>query len=76
VAFNDTDYCMRAHQKGYRIIYTPYAVLRHHEGATRGRVHPIDDEVTFRRRWSKDGLSVDPYYNPNLDLHRPFQLKL
>jgi GT2 family glycosyltransferase len=76
VAFNDTDYCMRAHQKGYRIIYTPYAVLRHHEGATRGRVHPIEDELTFRRRWSKDGLSVDPYYNPNLDLHRPFQLKL
>jgi GT2 family glycosyltransferase len=76
VAFNDTDFCMRAHDKGYRVIYTPYAVLLHHEGASRGRVHPIQDEVTFRERWSRDRPCVDPYYNPNLDVHRPFQLKL
>jgi GT2 family glycosyltransferase len=76
VAFNDVDYCLRAVEKGYRIVYTPHAVLYHHEGGTRGKLHPDDDELLFRKLWGNPGEYRDPYYNPNLDLWRPFTLRL
>jgi len=76
VAYNDVDFCLRARQRGYLIVYTPYSVLRHHEGGTRGRTgktHPTKDEDLFRLRWGK---YKDPYYNPNLDVDRPFNIRL
>jgi GT2 family glycosyltransferase len=66
VAFNDVDYCLRALKAGYRVIYTPYATLVHHESASRGSLHPREDEEFFRRRWGKPGQYRDAYYNPNL----------
>jgi len=76
VAFNDVDFCLRAQQKGYRIVYTPYASLYHHESASRGRLHPKEDEKLFRERWGNPGEYRDPYYNPNLDLLLPFNIRL
>jgi glycosyltransferase involved in cell wall biosynthesis/2-polyprenyl-3-methyl-5-hydroxy-6-metoxy-1,4-benzoquinol methylase len=76
VAFNDVDFCLRAREKGYQIVYTPYALLKHHESATRGRLHPDEDEAFFRKRWGNPGEFRDPYYNPNLDLIRPFNIRL
>ncbi len=76
VAFNDVDYCLRTLEQGYLIVYTPYAVLYHHESATRGKLHPMEDEQFFRDRWGNPGEYQDPYYNPNLDLHRPFEIHL
>lgn len=76
VAFNDVDFCLRAREKGYQIVYTPYAVLHHHESATRGRMHPEEDEAFFRSRWGNPGEFQDPYYNPNLDRLHPFRLRL
>jgi O-antigen biosynthesis protein len=76
VAYNDVDFCLRAREKGYLVVYTPYASLYHHEGGTRGRTgrtHPIEDEELFRRRW---GGYRDPYYNPNLDLNHPYTLNV
>ncbi|MCX6640779.1 MAG: glycosyltransferase [bacterium] len=35
--FEDVDYCLTLREKGYKIIYTPRAVLIHHEGQTPGR---------------------------------------
>lgn len=75
VAFNDVDLCMRIRQKGYLIVFTPYAELYHYESKSRG----IDDtvekrkrfegEVTrFQTRWKKELEAGDPYYNPNLSL--------
>ena len=74
VAFNDVDYCLRARQKGLLIVYTPYAVLYHHESASRGRLHPDEDERLFRQRWGEPGHYRDPYYNPNLSKTRPFTI--
>lgn len=74
VAFNDVDFCLRAREKGYEIVYTPYAHLYHHESATRGRLHPESDEQFFRSRWGNPGEYRDPYYNPNLDWRVPFRL--
>ena len=36
VDFNDVDYCLRVRRAGYRIVYTPYARLYHHESASFG----------------------------------------
>jgi GT2 family glycosyltransferase len=74
VAYQDVDYCLRAREKGYLIVYTPLAVVTHEEGGTRGRTgrtHPEADETFFRERWS--GYR-DPYYNPNLDIDHPYRL--
>ena len=76
VAFNDVDLCLRARQRGYLIVYTPLAQLYHYEGASRGRLHPMSDELGFRKRWGEPGQYRDPYYNPNLDLRQPFGLRL
>jgi glycosyl transferase family 2 len=64
--FNDVDFCLRTRRAGYRIVYTPYARLYHHESATFGarRQQPADVE-RVRRIWG-DALMHDPYYNANL----------
>jgi GT2 family glycosyltransferase len=68
--YNDTDLCLRLIQKGYRIVYTPYSLLYHHESATLsgGRLQQDETEL-FRQRW-EGILANDPLYNPNLTRHR------
>jgi GT2 family glycosyltransferase/SAM-dependent methyltransferase len=70
VAFNDIDLCLRMRSKGYLIVYTPLALLYHHESASRGNLHPPADERMMADRWRKMLRSGDPYYNPNLTLDR------
>ena len=76
VAFNDVDFCLRAREKGYQIVYTPYAQLYHYESASRGSLHPTADEQLFRDRYGNPGEYKDPYYNPNFDILRPFTLRV
>jgi GT2 family glycosyltransferase len=73
VAYNDVDLCLRARELGYQIVYTPHALLFHDEGSSRGKggSQPPGEEILFRERWS--GYR-DPFYNPNLDPERPFEL--
>lgn len=66
VAFNDIDLCLRLLEKSYVNVYTPYAVLNHYEGKTRGEYYPQEDAYYFRRRWSGLLGDCDPFYNPNL----------
>ncbi len=65
VAFNDTDFCLRAREAGYEMVYTPYATLYHHESVTKTVIaHP--HEISYlRARWGHV-IAHDPYYNPNL----------
>jgi GT2 family glycosyltransferase len=70
VAFNDVDFCLRLRERGYLIVYTPRAVLYHHESATRGRFHPPEDEKLCLKRWGDVIRGGDPYYNANLTLSR------
>ncbi|SEI19041.1 glycosyltransferase [Tardiphaga sp. OK245] len=74
VAFNDVDLCLRVQEAGYRIIWTPYAVLTHHESKSRGsdlageKLVRFQREVQFMRtKWGKRLVS-DPFFNPNLSL--------
>jgi GT2 family glycosyltransferase len=75
VAFNDVDFCLRAREKGYEIVYTPYALLYHDEGSSRGlgAMHGEEDEALFLSRWAD---YRDPYYSPSFDIDRPFELKM
>ena len=65
VAFNDVDMCLRIRERGYWVVYTPYAVLFHHESATRSMHSNLGEEDYMRRRWG-DVIRHDPFYNPNL----------
>lgn len=66
VDFNDTDYCLKLGQLGYRIVFTPFARLYHFEGQTSVRSRQDEQEkALFLSRW-RDVIANDPYYNPNL----------
>lgn len=73
VAFNDVDFCIRVREAGWRVVWTPYAVLTHHESVSRGydvvvRPSGFREEIGFmERRWGQT-LRTDPAYNPNLTL--------
>jgi GT2 family glycosyltransferase len=75
VAFNDIDLCMRVRAAGYRVIWTPYAVLHHHESKSRGfdvsgtKLDRFQTESRFmRQKWGNRLLS-DPFFSPNLSLN-------
>lgn len=65
IAFQDVDFCLKLHEKGYRIIYTPHARLQHHESATKTTVAYPREIDYMQQRWAPYILD-DPYYNPNL----------
>lgn len=75
VAFNDVDFCLRVRQHGYWIVYTPLAELYHHESASRGRLHPMDDERFFIERWGTHDTLCDPFVNANVLHVNPFRLR-
>ncbi len=72
VAFNDVDFCLRVQALGLRNLWTPYALLYHHESLSRGREDTHEKQVRFssealfmQKKWGKSLLS-DPAYNRNL----------
>jgi GT2 family glycosyltransferase len=77
VDFNDVDYCLRVRRAGYRIVYTPYARLFHHESASFGaRQQDPAGIAEMKRRWHKE-IERDPYYNSNLTREFPdYRLRL
>jgi GT2 family glycosyltransferase len=71
ISYNDVDLCLRLRQRGYLIVYTPYAVLFHHQSASRGPYDAEKDrkyEDLLRHRWNHLFEAGDPYYNPQLTL--------
>jgi len=68
VAFNDIDLCLKIGQKGYRVLYTPYALLYHHEAFSKSvkDLMPHPDEVEAMQVKWKDLIEADPFYSPNL----------
>jgi len=77
VSFNDVDFCLRLREKGYLNVYTPYALLYHHESLSRGYNVSFNEEYYLRRRHQGIFQKGDPYYNPNLSHERlDFTLKV
>ncbi|MDX2158658.1 MAG: glycosyltransferase [Hyphomicrobiaceae bacterium] len=76
VAFNDVDLCLKLGRCGWSNVWTPYAVLRHKESAS--RVHDMSSErraawdiecAHLRERWGAF-IRRDPCYNENLTRER------
>jgi GT2 family glycosyltransferase len=72
VAYNDVDLCLKVRTAGYRIVWTPDAVLYHLESRSRGKdVTPEkrkrleQDKERLIDRWG-ELLASDPFHNPNL----------
>jgi len=66
LVFSDIEICMRAITSGYRVVYTPYARLIHHEGRTRFRHIPEQDIQRAYEHLKERVEEGDPFYNPNL----------
>jgi GT2 family glycosyltransferase len=70
VAYNDIDFCLRMRDRGYLIVYTPFAELTHHESVSRGRSTDTAEARIMVERWSSYIKEGDPYSNPNLSRQR------
>lgn len=76
VAFNDVDFCLRLHDKGYYNLVLPHVHLYHHESKSRG----TDDSPEKKKRFNKENqimmekwsnvIKNDPFYNINLTRSR------
>jgi GT2 family glycosyltransferase len=66
--YQDVDLCLRIGRSGRRILYTPRAVLRHHESATRGDQYDHFDRALLLDAWGETIARGDPYYNQLLSL--------
>ena len=83
-AFNDLDFCLKIREKGYLIVYTPYAELYHYESLSRGFEDTPKKQARFKKeieiiqqKWKHVLEAGDPYYNPNLTLDKEdFSLRL
>lgn len=81
IAFNDVDFCIKIRELGYRNLWTPFALLYHHESISRGVENTPEKQARFmseskfmKEKWG-DKLKVDPLYNLNLTLiHEDFSL--
>ncbi len=70
VAYNDIDYCLRAMKAGFRVVWTPFAELIHHESVSRGSDYKPENIARFE--CEKDNLKeahgtktyCDPALNP------------
>lgn len=75
VAFNDVDFCLRAREKGYLVVYDPKVELYHFESKSRGtedskeKIRRFQNEIEYMRsHWLELLKKGDPMYNPNLTL--------
>ena len=76
VAYNDVDLSLKIRDKGYDVLWTPFAELYHHESKTRGlettpeKAARLDQEAElWLSKWYKK-YPYDPYYNINLTNER------
>ena len=73
--YNDVDYCLRLHQKGYRMVCMSHVHLFHYEGVSKegGRSVGQDEIAKFLSVWASL-YQRDPYYSPNLSQTNPFAM--
>jgi GT2 family glycosyltransferase len=62
--YGDTDLCLRLGEAGRRVVWTPRAVLTHHEQASGGPRQQRGDVLRFAARWRERFADGDPLYNP------------
>jgi len=68
--YQDVDLCMRLVAAGKRIVFTPRAVLIHHESVTRRDYYDVVDRYLLLDQWQHYIEAGDPFYNLNFDVTR------
>ncbi|XHX77939.1 MAG: glycosyltransferase [Stenomitos frigidus ULC029] len=68
--YQDVDLCMQLINVGKRIIFTPRAVLIHHESVTRRNYYDLVDRYLLLDQWQHYIEAGDPFYNLNFDVAR------
>ncbi len=76
VAYNDVDFGVRISEYGYRVVYTPHAVLEHPESASRKDLHPMEDEEWLVGRWGPRGAVREPFVNTHFEWLMPVFYRL
>ena len=73
IAYNDIDLCIRARHAGFRTVWTPFAVLVHHESLSRGSDETEDNKVRFQTEMGRlkerhgTETSLDEAFSPFYD---------
>jgi GT2 family glycosyltransferase len=62
--FSDVDLCLRAIERGRRVVWTPHAVVAHHERSSFPMRVNRSDFDRFVERWSSRYSGGDPLYHP------------
>ncbi len=88
VLYNDVDFCLRVGEAGYKILWTPYAILVHHHGkSVNGQ---LKDPQSFARMAERNRLETtrmlerwlpklghDPAYNRGMSLtQKPLSMEM
>ena len=76
VAYNDVDFGLRVSEFGYRVVYTPHAVLEHPESTSRKDLHPAEDEEWLIHRWGPKGSVREPFVNTHFEWLMPVYYRL
>ena len=74
VAYNDVDLCLKAHERGWRVVWCAEVLAEHLESLSRGSDLRPEQEARFFRerqvmleRWGDRAFfRQDPFYNPSL----------
>lgn len=84
LTFSDVDFCLRAIQQGYRVVFEPSVELIHRESSTRSDENPYSDILLACRKFEEILLAGDPFFskrltnpfNPRLRTYHPDQQTL
>ncbi|NJR69804.1 MAG: glycosyltransferase [Synechococcales cyanobacterium CRU_2_2] len=68
--YQDVDLCLKLTTRGKTNIFTPRAVLIHHESKTRKDYYDWGDRLLLLDQFEDYIIGGDPYYNPNFDLKK------
>ncbi|HEX4519096.1 MAG TPA: glycosyltransferase [Gaiellaceae bacterium] len=66
--YQDVDLCLRLGRSGLRNLFTPRAIVRHDESATRGADYDHLDRALLLDSWGETIAGGDPYYSPWLSV--------
>lgn len=69
-AYQDLDLCLRLRARGLRIVYTPRAVVIHHEWTSRKTYYDMVDRMLLLDQWEPVIERGDPYYHRELNLEK------
>jgi len=69
-SWQDVDLCLHVRKLGKQIVYNPFSLIYHYEGATRGKRDYSKNELEARMLFKRNNIEEiekgDPFYNQNL----------